>query len=180
MSLDKTLGLLCLYFQVVIGGFNTNLVEMLNLDTIIWKTLDPLPIPSLHNHSCCIIKEEGDETIYVAGGEEWTSAQYGGFCKSSIQNKVWKMRKGTWSLAGELVEARCMHSMGVLDGYGLVVVGGKDENGRPLFSMEKMCSAGHWKTLRGGSLSVGRYGHAMAAVPKEFYPRYFYNKDWDF
>ena len=147
----------CLFFQVVIGGGTTG-VEMLSLDTLTWTTLDPLPVSSLQDYSCELILESGEETIYVTGGYS---------DDEGFQSKVWKMSRGTWSLAGELNEARAYHSMGILDGQ-LVVAGGWGSD-RKLATVERRDEEGNWKTLP-RSLSVVRANHATAAVPAEAFP----------
>lgn len=146
---------------VVIGGYYINKVEMLDLKSLTWSLLDPLPVHNLLYPSSVIYQDTvtGEETILVTGGS----------IDRIHQSKVWKMSMGSWSLAGELLEGREFHSIGILDGMPVIVGGNGGGRERRLASLERMDSEGIWKKLP-RSLSVGRYYHAMAAVPADDFP----------
>ena len=149
----------CLYLQVVTGGYpSTNKVEMLDLKTLTWSTLDPLPVHYLFKHQCQVLKGNKEESIYVIGG----------YSEEDVESKVWKMSRGTWSLAGEMKQPRSSHSMGILNG-SLMVMGGYGGSRGKLSTVERMDSEGNWKTLP-TTLSVASSSHAMAAVLAEAFP----------
>eukprot|EP01046_Picozoa_sp_COSAG06_P049082 COSAG06_NODE_7478_length_2491_cov_1.714883_2_plen_386_part_00 len=135
-------------------------VEVLDLSTLQWSSglVPALPEPR-GDHLVCSF---GDGRVVVAGGHgDWI---LDGPPDTLHTARQWTHGATVWMPLPDMVEARCSAAAVTLHDGRAMVIGGNDNHGHELASVEVLASDGSsWSTLT--PMGMARSGHVAAVLP---------------